>query len=111
KISISAEGTPRTRIHCLPLALGLADLGEHVAERLTSGLKLQDIAVLVRTYDLSVTLELDLHQRGIPYHVYGRPPLMRIPEISALLGVLQLASGRWKTLDANQLRYVIKSLM
>ena len=61
-------------------------------------MKLQDIAVLVRTYDLSVTLELDLHQRGIPYHVYGRPPLMRIPEISALLGVLQLASGRWKTL-------------
>ncbi|MGA4815341.1 3'-5' exonuclease [Pseudomonas aeruginosa] len=60
-------------------------------------MKLQDIAVLVRTYDLSVTLELDLHQRGIPYHVYGRPPLMRIPEISALLGVLQLASGRWKT--------------
>ena len=111
KISISAKGTPRTRIHCLPLALGLADLGEHVAERLTSGVKLQDIAVLVRTYDLSVTLELDLHQRGIPYHVYGRPPLMRIPEISALLGVLQLASGRWKTLDADQLRYVIKSLL
>ncbi|WP_284215149.1 3'-5' exonuclease, partial [Pseudomonas aeruginosa] len=111
KISISAEGTPRTRIHCLPLALGLADLGEHVAERLTSGVKLQDIAVLVRTYDLSVTLELDLHQRSIPYHVYGRPPLMRIPEISALLGVLQLASGRWKNLEADQLRYVIKSLL
>ncbi|HFK8593170.1 TPA: ATP-dependent helicase [Pseudomonas aeruginosa] len=111
KISISAKGTPRTRIRCLSLTLGLADLGEHVAELLTSGVKLQDIAVLVRTYDLSVTLELDLHQRSIPYHVYGRPPLMRIPEISALLGVLQLASGRWKNLEADQLRYVIKSLL
>lgn len=111
KISISAEKTPSTRIHCLPLTLGLADLGEHVAKQLASGVALQDIAVLVRTYDLSVTLELDLHQRGIPYHVYGRPPLMRIPEISALLGVLQLASGRWKSLEADQLRYVIKSLL
>jgi DNA helicase-2/ATP-dependent DNA helicase PcrA len=43
----------------LPLALGLTDLGEHVAELLSTGVKLQDIAVLVRTYDLSVTLELD----------------------------------------------------
>lgn len=111
KISISNEKAPLTRIHCLPLTLGLADLGEHVAQQLTAGVALQDIAVLVRTYDLSVTLELDLHQRGIPYHVYGRPPLMRIPEISALLGVLQLASGRWRSLEGDQLRYVIKSLL
>lgn len=111
KISISANNTPQTRIHCLPLALGLTDLGSHVGTLLGSGVAPQDVAVLVRTYDLSVTLELDLHQRGIPYYVYGRPPLTRIPEISALVGVLQLASGRWKRLAADELRYIIRSLL
>ena len=51
--SVSPMKAPLTRIHCLPLTLGLADLGEHVAQQLTAGVALQDIAVLVRTYDLS----------------------------------------------------------
>ena len=111
KISISAHGTPKTRIHCLPLALGLADLGSHVGGVLESGVAPNNVAVLVRTYDMTVALELDLHQRGIPYYVYGRPPLTRIPEISALVGVLQLASGRWRTITPDALHYIIKSLL
>lgn len=111
KISISAEGTPRTRVHCLGLALGLTGLGDHIKAVLDEGVPPDEIAVLVRTYNLSVSLELELHQHGIPYFVYGRPPLNRIPEISALVGVLQLASGRWKDLGEDEINFFIRSLL
>lgn len=111
KISISAAATPRTRIHCLGLSLGLTGLGDHVKRIVDTGTPPNDVAVLVRTYSMSVSLELELHHHGIPYFVYGRPPLTRIPEISALLGVLQLASGRWKDVGADEAGFVIRNLL
>lgn len=111
KISISADGTPRTRIHSLGLALGLTGLGDHVKAVVDKGAPPDEVAVLVRTYSLSVSLELELHHHGIPYFVYGRPPLTRIPEISALVGVLQLASGRWKELGEDEVNFIIRSLL
>ncbi|NCT87032.1 ATP-dependent helicase [Stenotrophomonas acidaminiphila] len=111
KISISAEDTPRTRVHCLSLSLGLTGIGEHIQNVLAEGTPPDDIAVLVRTYNLSVSIELELHQMGVPYFVYGRPPLTRIPEISALVGVLQLASGRWKRMSADEVHFIIRSLL
>lgn len=111
KISISADGTPRTRIQRLPLALGLTGLGDHVRDVVANGAAPDEVAVLVRTYSQSVALELELHHHGIPYFVYGRPPLTRIPEISALVGVLQLASGRWQQLPPDELGFVLRSLL
>lgn len=111
KISISAEGTPRTRIHCVSLGLGSTGLGDRLHKVLANGRSPSEVAVLVRTYSLSVALELELHQLGIPYFVHGRPPLIRIPEISALVGVLQLASGRWRNLEPNELGFVIRNLL
>lgn len=111
KISISAPTTPKTRIHSFGLALGTAGFGELVSASLADGFKPDEIAILVRTYSVAVALELELHQHGIPYFVYGRPPLQRIPEISAMVGVLQLASGRWKNLPTDEARFVINSLL
>ncbi len=111
KISISAEGTPLTRIHCLSLSLGLTGLADYIRDLVSDGTPPNDIAVLVRTYSISVSLELELHQMGVPYFVYGRPPLNRIPEISALVGVLQLASGRWKKLSQNDVSFTLKCLL
>lgn len=111
KISISASNTPKTRIHSHGLALGTTGFGELVSDILAEGYTPDDLAVLVRTYNVAVPLELELHQHGIPYFVYGRPPLQRIPEISAMVGVLQLASGRWKDLPTDEARFVINSLL
>lgn len=111
KISISADGTPRTRVHCLGLSLGLTGLADHLRDVVGDGTPPDDIAVLVRTYSMSVSLELELHHMGIPYFVYGRPPLNRIPEISALVGVLQLASGRWKSLNSEEVGFTLRSLL
>ncbi|TYC53962.1 ATP-dependent helicase [Zoogloea oleivorans] len=111
KISISAEGTPKTRIHCLPLSSGLTGLGEHIRKVLNDGYTPSDIAVLVRTYSLSVALELELHHLRIPHYIYGRPPLGRIPEIRALVGVLQMACGRWTQLEPLEMRHMIECLL
>lgn len=111
KISISAPNTPKTRIHSVGLALGTSGFGDQVAEILENGRTPDQLAVLVRTYNVAVALELELHQHSIPYFVYGRPPLQRIPEISAMVGVLQLASGRWRGLPNDEARFVINSLL
>lgn len=111
KISISAEDTPRTQIRCLPLEHAVNGLGDAIKEALELGIRPDDVAVLVRTYSLAVPLELELHQHGIPYHVYGRPPLARIPEIAALIGVLKLASGKWKTMEEDETRFVFRCLL
>lgn len=111
KISISADGTPRTRIRTLGLALGLTGLGDTVKSLLQSGIAPEDIAVLVRAYSMSVSLELELHYHNIPFFVYGRPPLNRIPEISALVGVLKLASGEWRNLPQDEFNFVVRSLL
>ncbi|SKA21098.1 ATP-dependent helicase [Novilysobacter spongiicola] len=111
KISISAAGTPDTRIRCLPLPLGLSGLGVHIRDAIKAGADPDEVAVLVRTYSMSVALELDLHHHGIPHFVYGRPPLSRIPEITAMVAVLQLACGQWKKLESEELRSLIRSLI
>lgn len=111
KISISAENTPRTRINCLPLSLGLTGIADHIRDVVADGAAPDDVAVLVRTYSMSVSLELELNHMGIPYFVYGRPPLNRIPEISALVGVLQLASGRWRRLASGEIKFTLNSLL
>ena len=110
KISISAPGTPRTRIHGIELALGLTGLGDNIKALLEDGTPPDEIAVLIRTYSMSVSLELELHHHQVPYFVYGRPPLTRIPEISALVGVLKLACGRWRELE-DESNFVIRSLL
>lgn len=51
----------------------------------------QDIAVLVRTYDVALPVELALRARAIPCFVYGRGALTEAPEINALVTLLQLA--------------------
>jgi len=111
KISISSEGTPATTIECLGLDHGVSGLGDHIKNAVDAGTRPDDIAVLVRTYSLSVALELELHHYGIAYHVYGRPPLSRIPEIAALVGVLKLACGTFRSMEDDEKRHIVRHLL
>ena len=111
KISISAANTPETEITSIGLTATAPNFGSYIQDELDAGRKPDEIAVLVRNYSMVVSLELDLHSLGIPYFVYGRPPLLRIPEISALIGVLQLSIGRWKALAADDWRAMFRSLL
>lgn len=65
KISISSDDTPRTRIQCLGLDHGVNGLGDTIKEVLEGGVKPDEVAVLVRAYNMTIALELELHQHGI----------------------------------------------
>jgi DNA helicase II / ATP-dependent DNA helicase PcrA len=111
KISISSADTPDTAVHSLELGSDTAGLGERIQSLVASGRTPSEIAVLVRTYDLALGVDLELHHLGVPHFVYGRPPLIRIPEVSAMLGVLRLAAGRLNALDVEEARFILKSLL
>lgn len=111
KISIAAPGTPKTEIHTIGLPAKQPAFGRDIQRLIDSGVAPDEIAVLVRTYSLALSLELELHQLGVPYFVYGRPPLLRIAEITALIAVLQLAAGRWKELPEDAAEFMFRSLL
>ena len=111
KISISATNTPDTAVHSLELGPDNAGLGERIRNLVAGGRKPGDIAVLVRTYDLSLGIDLALHHLRVPHFVYGRAPLLRIPEVSTLVSVLRLATGGLKSMDVKERRFVFRSLL
>lgn len=111
KISLSAPGTPRTLIRTIALPPKSPLFGNHIKARIDDGVNPSEIAVLVRTYSIAFSLELELHQLGIPYFVYGRPPLLRIPEVTALVAILQLAAGSWKDLPEADSLFMFHSLL
>lgn len=111
KISISYEGTPSTRVSSLPDTGDAKALARSVCEELEAGRCPSDIAVLVRTYSLAMCLQLELLHRGVAHFVYGRPPLMRIPEISVLIAVLRLASDCWEGVSEEDVHNQLRCLL
>lgn len=111
KICVAAPDTPRTRIHTVASSATNPAFGQHIQHEIDQGRQPDEIAVLVRAYSLTVGLELELAAIGIPYYVYGRAPLIRIPEISALVGVLRLACGRWRSEGDENTPFILNSLL
>lgn len=111
KVSLSAPGTPRTIIRTIALPPKSPLFGTHIRALIDEGLSPAAIAVLVRTYSIAFSLELELHQLGIPYFVYGRPPLLKIPEVTALVAVLQLSVGSWRRLPEADSLFMFQSLL
>ncbi|RIH84038.1 ATP-dependent helicase [Calidithermus roseus] len=61
-----------------------------IAEALRRGMRLGDIAILVRLYAQTPYIEQALIEAQIPYRVVGSPPFYRRPEIETLLAYLEL---------------------
>lgn len=57
--------------------------------------KLHEHAVLTRYFAATFVHEIDLHQNGIPYHVYGRGQMLLLPPVAALMAVLCLVARRF----------------
>ncbi len=64
-----------------------------VAEWLDTGRMLDDAAVLVRLFGMSVPLELALLDADIPYRLQGHEQVFECREVKALIGYLKLCSG------------------
>lgn len=56
---------------------------------------LTECAMLVRFYSASIPYEIELIAANIPFFVYGRAPLMHLPEIACLYAAICLALNQW----------------
>jgi DNA helicase-2/ATP-dependent DNA helicase PcrA len=57
--------------------------------------ELSQCAVLVRYYSAAIPIEIELAEKKIPYHTYGREGFLFIPEIACLYAALCLAVNTW----------------
>lgn len=99
KITVSSQSCPDTRIHMRTFK---QDAPTGIVRLLTPAWRderLHRVAMLVRYYSMIVPYELELISAGMPYHVYGRQPLMQIDEIASLAGALFLATNYWTVED------------
>jgi len=93
-LCVSAPSTPDTGIAVLR-ATSAGDQAAVVAaidDWRRAGRSLREVAVLARLWAQTLSLELALLERGIPY-VKAKDDLFRVPEIAGLLGYLRLAAG------------------
>lgn len=60
---------------------------------------LHELAMLVRYYSASIPYETELLQARIPFHCYGREPLLHLPEIACLYAALCLSINEWQSPD------------
>jgi DNA helicase-2/ATP-dependent DNA helicase PcrA len=104
QLTIAHESCPDTQVRRL-VARGLVDSGYgQVLEAHHAAGTLHTTCLLVRTYAGAVPYELELSARGIPYHVYGRPPLIQIPEVAALVAAASLAADLWEVPPEDRAR-------
>lgn len=95
KLTIAAPRNPDTvieRIAQTPNAP--SGLVAHLQDALHTE-TLRRCAMLVRYYSTSIPYEIELAEAGIPFHVYGREPLLLIPEIAALVAAMSFATDHW----------------
>jgi DNA helicase-2/ATP-dependent DNA helicase PcrA len=93
-LCVSAPSTPDTGIAVLR-ATSAGDQAAVVAaidDWRRAGRSLREVAVLARLWAQTLSLELALLERDIPY-VKAKDDLFRVPEIAGLLGYLRLAAG------------------
>ena len=95
KICVSDASTPDTR-YMLDMAKDWKDQGKIVAktlrEWLDAGRSLSEVAILVREYSQSISVETGLMDAGIPYRIVGAPPAFARQETLALQGYLAMTT-------------------
>lgn len=106
KITVALNSNPDTRIHMLrqepKKPSGVVEKLEHAHKEQ----RLRQQAILVRYYSQSIPLEIELATAQIPFFVYGREPLLLVPEIAMLVAALCLAEDYWVIPDALRGRYL-----
>lgn len=110
KITIAAEGNPDTRISRLAYKAKQATGIVKAVSRAHREGKLSKGVMLVRFYSMSIPYEIELLEAGIPFHVYGREPLVLLPEIASLVAVLSLSINHW-TVDEEVVPVFLRSLL
>ncbi len=109
RLCLSAQGTPDTRIERRAEALQPHPLIDILKDWRSAGRALNEAAVLVRLYSMSVPVELALLREGIAYRLEGSETLFERPEIRTLLAHLRLAAGT--LFDAPDTTLMLETLL
>lgn len=75
------------------------------------GKKLSDIAVLVRMYSHSASIELAFIEAGIEYYISNGIEFLKSNEAKTLLSIMELSSGMFKEMSENERCEKIKSIL
>lgn len=95
KFPVAHPNNPDTRIH-IQERISVQESGiVSYLHKLQEGDRLDDAAMLVRFYAQALPYELELWMANIPFHVYGRQPLLFVPEIAALFSALCIGESFW----------------
>lgn len=100
KITVS-NGQNDTQIVLMPHSPPQASQLPKVLSGAKESQSLHEHTMLVRYYAHAIPYEIELSMMGIPYHVYGRAPLVFVPEISALIAALSLSADYWVIPEAQ----------
>ncbi|WP_372614181.1 ATP-dependent helicase [Halomonas sp.] len=105
QLCLAAPDNPATR---LAVGQGTGTLLETLAHWRAEGRRLDEAAVLVRSWALSVPLQLALLRAGIPFRLAREDRFVfRLPLVQALAGYLQLALDAGRLLDPKQLQLLL----
>lgn len=96
KLAVSGEGTPNTVLSLDKDMPGQRSINKHIRQwMLREDTKYSDVAVLVRAYSHSVSVEIGLLEDGIPYKLDGADPVFDAPDIGAVVAGLHLVNGTY----------------
>jgi DNA helicase-2/ATP-dependent DNA helicase PcrA len=92
KLCLSHASTPDTRLHWRQ-ETDPHPIAKIINQWQQNNRSLNQTAVLVRIYAMSIPVELALLENNIPYQLLGHETVFSCPEIQALLGYLYLCQG------------------
>ncbi|ABE58964.1 ATP-dependent helicase [Chromohalobacter israelensis] len=105
QLCLAAPGTPTTRAD---VAVGNAALLEALREWQQAGRALSETCVMVRSWALSVSVQLQLLRAGVPFRLAREDRFVfRLPLVQALAGYLALARDGNRLHDPEQLNLLL----
>ncbi len=108
KLCISSPSSRATSISLDVEKIGQLTVPKQISSWLSSGRKLSEVAVLVRSFSQAVPVEIALLKSGLPYTVEGGTALFDTPDIGALLAALHIGSGNFDQLPESDRRKFIQ---
>lgn len=109
-LAIAHDDNPRSRVERYPIQPSRPSALIELLSPFEGAGRLRETAMLARNFSHLIPFEIELLENGTPFWVYGRKPLLWIPEIAALVCALCIAADRWIMAPDNRMDFVFSML-
>jgi len=107
KLGYSAHNASPTCVSLDLEQVGQSSITRQLNQWTNKGRRLNEVAILVRSYSHALTTELALLHAGLPYFIEGGKAFFETAELGALMAALHVAAGTYKTLDKKTQRAML----